>query len=199
MLLKRRPDSSLAEIAKRIGTSRVAALRHLAALEKGQLVSRSYRHQGVGRPPVLFRLAAASQRLFPEAYTEMSLSALGFIEAHMGREQVVGLLHERSRELRERYRGRFDNPRLERRIAELARLREEGGYMAEVGTHRGNTTEMLEHHCPILAIAGVYPEACEVERRMFESLLDAKVDVAHRVVAGDPVCRFLVRPRGASP
>ncbi len=67
--------------------------------------------------------------------------------------------------------------------------------MAEVGPRRRGSIEMLEHNCPILAVAERFPEACETERRMFESLLAARVDVAHRVVAGDPVCRFLVRER----
>ena len=46
---------------------------------------------------------------------------------------------------------------------------------------------------------GRFPEACEVERRMFESMLKAKVTTSHRVVAGDPVCRFLIRPRREDP
>ena len=67
--------------------------------------------------------------------------------------------------------------------------------MAELGARRKGTVEMVEHNCPILAIAGRFPEACETERRMFESMLRARVDVSHRVVAGDPVCRFVIRER----
>ena len=199
LLLKRRPDSTLAEVAKSLGISKVATLRHIASLEKNQLVERSYRTNGVGRPRVHFRLGPDSRKLFPEAYTEMSLAALGFIEERLGREQVVGLLQQRATELGDRYRGRFRNLPLEDRVEQLARVRDEGGYMAEVGTRRRGTTEMREHNCPILAIAGKYPEACDVERRMFESLLRANVEVSHRVVAGDPVCRFLVRPKDRDP
>jgi len=69
--------------------------------------------------------------------------------------------------------------------------------MAEVGARRARSVEMLEHNCPILAIAEQFPEACEVERKMFESVLSARVETSHRVVAGDAVCRFVVRPAGA--
>jgi len=55
--------------------------------------------------------------------------------------------------------------------------------------------EMFEHNCPIMAVAETYPEACRVEREMFQNLLGADVETSHRVVAGDPVCRFLVRDR----
>lgn len=198
LALKRAPGSSLRELATALGVSRVAALQHLATLEGAGLVAREYRANGVGRPRVHFRLAAGAARLFPEAYGHLSVCALGFIEERLGRSAVVELLQQRAREVRTESRDRFTAPGLPARVAELARLRDEGGYMAAVGPSRRGTIELREHNCPILAIAEKYPEACEVERRMFESMLDARVQSAHRVVAGDPVCRFLVRPREPS-
>ncbi len=195
MLLKQRPDLSLAEIASARRTSKVAALHHLATLENGGFVERSYAHGALGRPTVHFRLSQKSSGIFPQAYTQMSLTAFEFIERRLGRDAIVTLLQERAHELADRNRPRLGDPDLKQRVASLVRIRSEGGYMAELGATKGRTTEMREHNCPILAIAGQYPEACEVERRMFESMLKARVDSSHRVVAGDPVCRFLVRPR----
>src|SRR5438128_294513 len=80
--------------------------------------------------------------------------------------------------------------------AELRKIRDEGGYMAEIGNARKNVVEMLEHNCPIMAVAETFPEACGVEREMFQNLIHADVETSHRVVAGDPVCRFLIRRRG---
>ena len=68
--------------------------------------------------------------------------------------------------------------------------------MAEMGNARKNVVEMLEHNCPIMAVAETFPEACAVEREMFQNLIHADVETSHRVVAGDPVCRFLIRRRG---
>jgi len=195
LLLKQRPHLSLTEIAAERRISKVAALHHLATLEDQGLIERSYERRGVGRPTVHFRLSQRSAGLFPQAYTQMSLAALDFIERRLGRDAVVGMLQERSREVAEQHRPRLTAPRLEDRVGELAKLRSEGGYMAEVGGRHGAAVELREHNCPILAIAGQFPEACEVERRMFESMLKAKVDTSHRVVAGDPVCRFLIRAR----
>ncbi|HXW67918.1 MAG TPA: ArsR family transcriptional regulator [Thermoplasmata archaeon] len=195
LLLKQRPGLSLEDLARARAISKVAALHHLTALEDQGFVERAYEHRPIGRPSVHFRLSDRSRRLFPQAYSQMSLSALGFIERWLGRDAVVRMLQERAHEVADENRSRLGAPELRRRVEALARLRSEGGYMAEVGGTKGSTTEMREHNCPILAIAGVYPEACEVERRMFESMLRARVDTSHRVVAGDPVCRFLVRPR----
>lgn len=198
-LLKRHPDSSLEEIAAALSISKVAALGHLQGLESAGLVERSYRAGRVGRPRVLFRVSERGSLLFPQAYTEMSLCALEFIERKLGRTAVAELLSQRAGELADRNWARLRAQSLPARVAELTRIRTEGGYMAEVTSQRRGTVEFLEHNCPVLAIARRYPEACETERRMFESLLHAKVDVSHRVVAGDPVCRFLIRePKGRS-
>ena len=193
LLLKRAPDRSLTDIAADLHVSKVAALKHLTSLEREQLVERSYRTSGIGRPRAHFRLSGSSARLFPEAYTQMSLSALAFIEQRLGHAAVVELLQQRAREVADATRARFEGRDLPGKVAELARVRAEGGYMAEMGGRRKGAIEMREHNCPILALAGQYPEACEVERRLFENLLKANVDVSHRVVAGDPVCRFLIR------
>lgn len=196
-LLKESPDLSLAAVARGLGISKVAALRHLAALEGRGLVERSYAAEGVGRPRAHFRLSPRSSRLFPEAYTHMSLCALAYIEDRLGHDAVVEMLQQRAHEVEVAGGPRLAAGELRARVEALARLRTEGGYMAEVGPERRRSVEMLEHNCPILAIAARYPEACEVERSLFERLLRARVDVAHRVVAGDPVCRFVVRPGGA--
>jgi predicted ArsR family transcriptional regulator len=196
--LKTAGESDLESVAASLGITKVAALRHLAQLEGDGLVERSYRSGAIGRPRVQFRLSRTSARLFPEAYSKMSVCALQFIERSMGRDAVVRMLQERSREVASESRPRLKGATLSDRVGELAHLRSEGGYMAEVGTRRAGSVELLEHNCPILAIAEQFPEACDVERRMFEALLDAKVETSHRVVAGDAVCRFVARGKKAS-
>lgn len=193
--LKRSGPRSLADLAHDLGVSRVAVLRHLAALEADGLVERSYRAAGVGRPRAYFRLTDGAQRLFPQAYADMSQCALKFIEERIGRSAVLELLQQRAHDVADANRSKFRGDRLEPRVEELVRVRTDGGYMAEMGARRRQTFEMLEHNCPILAIAREYPEACEIEQRMFSSLLRADVDASHRVVAGDAVCRFVIRPR----
>lgn len=195
LFLKRQPGSTLAEIARALGISKVVALRHASDLERDGLVARSTRAEGRGRPPVRFALRPEAARLFPEAYSGMSLFALEFVERELGRESVVRLLQQRTNEVAERHRRRFRGKDLGAKVRELAMVRQEGGYMAEEGPRRRSTFELREFNCPILALADRFPEACSVERRMFEQLLAAEVETTHRVVAGDPVCRFLIRPQ----
>jgi DeoR family transcriptional regulator, suf operon transcriptional repressor len=191
--LKRHPDASLEELATLLGVSKVAALGHVRRLESDGLVERSYHAGHVGRPRVHFRLTDEGTTLFPQAYAEMSLCAIEFIERRLGRGAVAELLSQRAADVAERNWTRLRDGSLSSRVAELARIRSEDGYMAEVAGRRRNSVELLEHNCPILTIAKRFPEACETERRLFESMLRAQVDVSHRVVEGDPVCRFLIR------
>jgi predicted ArsR family transcriptional regulator len=195
--LKREGPLSLGRIAEVLQISKVATLRHLTGLETAGLIVRSRRVEGIGRPRAYFQLSMRSAPLFPAAYTHMSICALRFIEDRLGRDAVVTLLQQRAHEIHDENRTKFVDKGLTARVETLAQIRDEGGYMAEVGSRRKRSIELLEHNCPILAVAAQYPEACSVERAMFESLLDADVTVGHRVVAGDPVCRFIIRPKGA--
>lgn len=200
MHLKRAPSTSLAEVARELGVSRAAAWKHLAALEGQGLVEREYRRGGRrGRPAVVYRLADSSRRLFPEAYAQMSLSALAFIERRVGRSAVTEMLEERADALRGQHARRLTGRDLPGRVEALARIRDEEGYMASATRPGKAGQELLEHNCPILAIAERYGEACDIERRLFRDLLRADVTVSHRVVAGDPVCRFWVRRPARDP
>ena len=197
--LKRRGEASIADIAGELRISKMGAWRHLAALEGKGLLARTTKAGGRGRPRVYFRLTDASARLFPQAYAHMTLAALDLIEARLGRDAVVGLLESRARELYDRYKPAFDGKDLRGKVEALAKVRDDVGYMAELGSARRGAFELLEHNCPIVAIAGKYGEACAVENELFENLLHADVDATHRVVAGAPVCRFLIRKRYTRP
>ncbi|MCI4336355.1 MAG: hypothetical protein L3K17_04045 [Thermoplasmata archaeon] len=196
LLLKQNGELSLQQVADGLKVTKVAALRHLASLESDGLVGRSNHTDGVGRPRAHFRLTEGAGALFPQAYSDLSLTALRFIEARLGHDAVVEMLQERARDLLEPAPSLPAGSTLAVKVEALARRRQESGYMAEVGARRRGSVEMLEHNCPILAIAGTFPEACDVERRSFERVLGARVETSHRVVAGDPVCRFLIRSKG---
>lgn len=194
--LKRDGERSLGDLAQALGISKMAVLKHLAVLESKGLVERSLRPGGRGRPRAYFRLTRGATRLFPEAYTRMTLCALQFIEAKLGREAVVRLLEQRAQELYAANRARFEDRDFRGKVEELVVLRDQGGYMAEQGRLGRTSAEVLEHNCPILAVAEAYPEACRVEQEMFAKMIREDVEASHRVVAGDPACRFLIRKRG---
>lgn len=195
LLLKRKGEVSLGELATFLHISKMAVLKHVNALEANRLVQRSFRPGGRGRPRVYFRLTQDAAHLFPKAYSQITLAALSFVEQELGRDAVETVLERRSQDVYARHRGKFDGNGLPERVKTLAQIRDEEGYMAELGARRKDSFELLEYNCPIIAVAEEYGEACAVERELFQKLLRANVDVTHRVVAGAPVCRFMIRRR----
>ena len=197
LLLKRGGSASLADLAGALRISKMATLKHMNGLEAKGLVERFFPPGGRGRPRVFFKLTTRARSLFPAAYAHMTETALKFIEKRLGRKAVEDMLKQRAQEVYERHRGDLESGGdLRGRVERLAEIRDEDGYMAELASARKNTFELLEHNCPVFAVADKYWEACAVERDLFQKLLRADVETSHRVVAGDPVCRFLIRARG---
>src|SRR3989304_2507856 len=65
MMLKRAGTSSLADVARELGVTKMAALRHVNVLEGKGLVERSFVAGGRGRAHGVFRLAPRAPRRSP--------------------------------------------------------------------------------------------------------------------------------------
>jgi len=197
--LKREGEADLATLAKSLGLSKMAVYRHVTDLEKAGLVERYSKRVGVGRPRLVLRLAPAASAVFPKAYTSVTCALLHFIEKKMGRKAVEEALRTRSQAVFGDYEKKVRGDSLPDRVKELAALRDQEGYMAESRRTPRGGFELFEYNCPIVAVAEEYWEACEVENDLFRRVLRADVETTHRVVAGDHVCRFLIRPRRGVP
>ena len=149
-----------------------------------------------GRPRHGLQLAPSSSGLFPKAYAGVTCAALAYIEEKLGRKAVEEALRRRQSEALQGYKEQVNAETLGGRVHQLAELRDQEGYMAEDKKAGSSKFEILEHNCPIIAIAQDYWEACTVENEMFRKVLGANVETTHRVVDGANVCRFLITPKG---
>jgi predicted ArsR family transcriptional regulator len=195
LILKREGEVDLEGLSQRLSISKMAAYKHVRELEERGLVERFAKRMGVGRPRLGLRLASGASSIFPQAYSDLTCFALQYIEEKLGREGVETALRRRQMQVLSEYEKRVRGKTLEERVRELAELRDSEGYMAEVKVSPGGHYELLEYNCPILAVAERYWEACNVERELFRRVLGADVETTHRVVAGDHVCRFLIKAR----
>ena len=196
-LLKIRGETTLSDLAKITQISKMGVLKHLAKLEQEGLIERNSIHVGdLGRPEHAYKLTSRAGELFPKAYTDIALCALAFIEQREGRAGVGKMLGMRQTELFERYNKLIESqPSLKERVSTLSKLRDSEGYMARSRSLGKSSFEILEHNCPILALASKYGEACSTEVDLFSMLLKADVDASHRAAVGDPVCRFIIKPK----
>src|SRR5919206_2595577 len=132
-LLKTEGPSGSAHLAERLGLTAMAVRLHLYALQEEGLVAAEDRPVPVGRPAKFWRLTREADRHFPEAYAELSVALLDAMQETFGAEGLSRVLASRCAKQREDYakRVRRADP-LEKRLRDLARVRTEEGYMAEV-------------------------------------------------------------------
>jgi predicted ArsR family transcriptional regulator len=194
--LKVMQKARLQELAKSMKISKMAVHKHLTRLQKRGLVESIEIREGVGRPKMQYRLTSKSKTIFPRSYGALAVCALDFIEKNMGKEGVEKVLRERQVELFNKYHERLKNLNFDQKVKELAKIRDEEGYIAESKKNRRqNGHILLEYNCPILEIAENHWEACTTETELFEKLLGAKIETTHRAAKGDMVCKFVIKEK----
>ena len=195
LILKREGQIDLQTLAQHLGISKMAVHKHARELEERGLIERIPVRGTAGRPRLALRLAPSATSLFPRAYAGITQA----VEEKLGRKAVEEALRRRQAETLTTYREQVKAETLGERVHQLTGLRDREGYMAEDHQAGPAKFEILEHNCPILAVAENYWEACTVENQLFRKVLDANVETTHRVIAGGNVCRFLVTPKRRTP
>jgi predicted ArsR family transcriptional regulator len=197
--LKVMQQAGLEELAKAMNISRMAVHKHLMLLQKRGLVEGIESRTGVGRPKMIYQLTTQSKTVFPKSYGAIATYALDFIEKNMGKGAVEKVLRERQEELFKSYYERLlKKSEFDEKVKELAKIRDEEGYMAESKKQLKKSNDrhiLLEYNCPIIQVAEKHWEACSTETELFEKLLDAKVETTHRAAKGDLICKFLIKER----
>ena len=196
--LKVMQQAGLEELANVMKVSRMAVHKHLGLLQQRGLVEAVETRGHVGRPRMVYQLTSQSKTVFPKSYSAIATHALDFIERNMGKEGVEKVLHERQSELFDQYYKRLKDLDFDKQVKELARIRDEEGYIAESkkdSKSGGGKYVLLEYNCPIIHIAEKHWEACSTETELFEKLLGADIETTHRAAKGDLVCKFIIKER----
>jgi len=195
--LKIMQQAGLEELANIMKMSRMGVHKHLALLQKRGLVEGIETRERVGRPRMIYQLTSQSKTVFPKSYSAIATHAFDFIEKNMGKEAVEKVLRERQSELFDLYYRRIKDLDFDKGVKELARIRDEEGYMAESKreSRRGGKHVLLEYNCPIIHVAEKHWEACSTESELFEKLLGANIETTHRAAKGDLICKFVIKER----
>ena len=195
-VLKTKGAQTAAHIAKRLGVTPMAVRQHLAVLEGEKLVDFTDDRRKVGRPARLWRLTPNASDQFPDHHAELAVGMLQAIERTFGEEGIERLTQERTRQQAESYRARMPGPNasLEERVAALARIRREEGYMAESRHNRDGTIELVENHCSIANAARLCPKLCGGELSLFRTLLGDSVSVerTEHILSGGRCCSYRI-------
>jgi DeoR family suf operon transcriptional repressor len=187
--LKRSQPLTAKELAARLGVSLNAARHHLKELEVEGLVRYDRSRRGVGAPAFSYRLSPAGEALFPRRYQETLTSVLDQIVEREGREAAVALLDSHLGRLAAQLKTELAGLSAQERLAAVARVRSEQGYMAEALA----PAVLTEHNCAIQAVAERFPEICAAEAKFLEDVLGAEVDRRGHILSGCAACEYHVR------
>jgi predicted ArsR family transcriptional regulator len=194
-LLKMEGPIDSAQLGERLGLTAMAVRQHLYALQREGLVTHEARPVPIGRPAKFWRLTREADHLFPEAYAELSVALIDSVKDAFGEEGLERVLTSRCARQKTDYRKRIrPGDSLERKLRELAKVRTEEGYMAEIRKDEGGYL-LVENHCPICAAANACQGFCSTELELFRSVLGPGVDVerAEHIIRGDQRCVYRVK------
>jgi predicted ArsR family transcriptional regulator len=193
-LLKTEGAMDSASLAGHLDVTAMAVRQHLYALQQEKLVTAEERPVPLGRPAKFWRLTKEAERLFPDAYAELNAALITSVQDAFGPQGMTRLLDARMARQRADYRARIDESApLAKRIQQLAKIRADEGYMAEV-KREGSGFLFIENHCPICAAATACLGFCSSELELFRSALGPGVSVerAEHILSGDRRCVYRI-------
>jgi len=196
-LLKTKGPLGAADLARRLGVTAMAVRQHLAALEADGLVAYEEERGGVGRPRRIWAPTPAADERFPDSHGELAVGMIAAARAAFGEKGLAALIAARTRAQTAAYRARIHRRgTLAERVAALAAIRREEGYLAEAAAGPGGSWLLTENHCPICAAARACQGLCAGELALFAAVLGRGVRVERTEHLLDGARRCVYRIRG---
>lgn len=194
--LKHAGEATADELAAHLGVTVSAVRQQLDGLCAEGLVAFRAQSKGRGRPTHRYRLTRAAEPLFPKTYGGLTNELLGYVaEADP---DLVDDLFDRRRQRRlddARPRLAAAGPGLAARVAELARILDEDGYLASFEPLPDGSFRVVEHNCAVLDVAERYGQACSSEIAFLrQALPEARIERVSHMIAGAHACAYEVTP-----
>lgn len=192
-MLKVKGSLSVSDMAVDLGITEMAVRRHLNTLERDNLIKSMLVRQAMGRPTNVYSLSQEADELFPRNYSHLTLDFLQDLKEMDGPGKVEMLFRRRENRLEETYRAHMQGD-LRDRVAKLAELQNEKGYMVEWEADAdGNTYRIREFNCPIAQVAREFNQACTCELSLFRRVLKADVEQTSCMAKGGDKCVFEIK------
>ena len=192
-VLRARGETSAGELAQALDITPGGARQLLTPLVRQGLVEARQLRQGPGRPKARYRLARRAEELFPKRYGDLAHELLDDLAGQKPK-AVAELVERRGQRRAARARERLAGKDFAGRVAELARILDEDGYLAGFEAVDGGF-RLVEHNCAILDVAQRWGQACSSELQFLQDALpDAQVRRVAHLIAGAHVCAYEVTP-----
>jgi DeoR family suf operon transcriptional repressor len=196
--LKKAERLTAKELAQRLRVSLNGVRHHLKELESEGLIEYERQYRGVGAPAFAYRLTPAGEALFPRRYEATLNEVLDQVVEREGRAGAVAVLEARYAALTRRLQEELAGAPPAERMAAVARLLSDEGYMAEANSSSGSGT-LIEHNCAVQAVAVRFPEICAAEARFLSAVLGAQVQRQEHILSGCSACEYRVHFSAPAP
>jgi predicted ArsR family transcriptional regulator len=187
---------TVSELAEALGMSGMGVRRHLDALAADGLVERlPCARAGPGRPPAGWKLSPSGMEMFPRRYDTLALDLLEDLDPV----QATAALARRNDRQVDQYRSAMAGcGGLQERVAALAQLRDQAGYLAD-WTETDGGFVLTEDNCAVHRVAERHPAVCTMELALMRRVLGDDVEVTRisHAMAGDAMCAYRIRPIAA--
>jgi predicted ArsR family transcriptional regulator len=191
--LKRNGKMSVSELCQVLAITSMAVRRHLTALSQDGLVESEMVRQSRGRPTYHYHLSEKARALFPSGFQTLAADFLEMVYEKGGHKGVMEFLNHRNQKVIKRLSSRMVNKDLAHRVAEIAKIFTEDGYMTEWEALPDGNFVIYQRNCALHDLANQYRQICVLEPRLIETLLGAKVTRQQYMLKNDPVCGYLVK------
>lgn len=194
LALKRLGPSTLPELGAELDFAPATLREHTQALAGRGLVERyGSRRAGPGRPQVIYRLTRAGEALFPRREGQVLQDLARHLLSRGQAEVLVEFLAERIAARIPAALTRVAPLEGNARMAEVARILSEEGYMAEIVPQAPGGAPVLKLcHCPIRDLVAVSPAPCRAEIGFVEKLLGRRLARTEFLPEGGRSCSYSV-------
>jgi predicted ArsR family transcriptional regulator len=191
--LKTRGEATADQLAEELGVTVGAIRQQLGPLGDEGLVAHRDERQGPGRPRRWYCLTPAAETLFPKRYGQLTNQLLGII-GEADPKLITEAFQMRGQQRQARAEERLGGRPLDEQVAELTRILDEDGYLANYEPLGPGAWRITELNCAILDVAQQHRQACSSELAFLRAVLPgAAVERVSHILAGAHACSYEVR------
>ena len=194
-LLKTRGPQPLTAIATEMKVTTEGARFQLLKLATEGLVESASESKGRGRPQQIWSLTSAGQNRFPDTHADLTVKLISTIRETLGQPALDAIIEANGQsgvmKYQQELKGIFD---LEKKVAQLADVRDREGYMAEYEKDEDGFL-LIENHCPICAAATECQNFCVSELKTFRTVLGENVMIKRvdHILSGSRRCAYRIQ------
>ncbi len=195
--LKKRGPQTIKILANQLDMTTMGVRQHITDLAQRGLVAKTEEtRQTRGRPVHYWQLTANGHARFPDTHAEVGVALIESVRSSQGEsglEQLISAAHA-GQLVRYQRALEFAGPELEARLARLAELRSEDGFMAEIRLLPDGWL-LIENHCPLIAMATACQSYCQAELTLLQSLLadQATIQRTDHLLSDNRRCAYKIQ------